>query len=301
MALNLQRILAASSAESLVVYDAQPSSPGVAAAVLGGAHLARSAKEVAELCSEIVLCLPDGSAVHEVLFGGGVHSEGLASRLSKGALVIDCSTTEPEVSRNASTLLRRLRCRFIDAPVTGERTRAETGALTAMVGGPADDADRAAAVLSAFSSDVVRVGEAPGSGQLAKALNNALYNVSVAAMAEVLPLACRAGLDPGAFIRVVAGGTGQSFGFSKFAPLVLERCFEAPAHGYPMGKAFKDMETAAASAVAAGVELRVVGAAALTYREALTGLDLGHEHKGAMVKVWERELGVIAKAGKPLA
>jgi hypothetical protein len=38
---------------------------------------------------------------------------------------------------------------------------------------------------------------------------------------KVLPLARHHGLDPACLVEVVGAGTGQSFGFDKFAPLVL--------------------------------------------------------------------------------
>ena len=103
------------------------------------------------------------------------------------------------------------------------------------------------------------------------------------------------GFDLDAFCKVVGSGTGQSFGFGKFAPLVRARTFEAPRHGYPMGAAFKDMQVVGEAASRAGVELGVVGAARRTYEDALRA-GLAGEHKGAMVKVWEARLGVTVGA-----
>ena len=77
----------------------------------------------------------------------------------------------------------------------------------------------------------------------------------------------------------------------QFAPLVLDREFAAPRYGYPMAKAFKDMEVVREAALGVGEALPVLAAATRTYEEALA-LGLGVEHKGAMVKVVERKLGV---------
>ena len=289
MALHLQKLASRLTGAPLLVYDVRADSRGVADAQRAGAQLA-GLREIGASCSRIALCLPDGEAVEAALFGEG----GIASSITAAdALVLDCSTTSPETSRAAAT---RLGCGFVDAPVTGERTRAEAGTLTAMVGASEREVFRdAEVILRAFSSAVEHVGRV-GDGQLCKALNNALYNVSVAAMAEALPLARAAGVDVRAFCRVVSGGTGQSFGFDKFAPLVQRRAFEAPALGYPMEAAFKDMLVVSAAAERVGVGasgegLRVVGAARRTYEEALSA-GLGAEHKGSMAKVWERRLGV---------
>ena len=268
----------------IVVWDRNPTARALPALVCAGATVARSLADLGSQCNVILLCLPDGDAVDDLLFG----ADGLASMVRPGMLVVDCSTTSPGTSRAASA---RLTCGFADAPITGEQRRAESGELTCMVGGSDASFKRALPILSAFASKVVHMGT-HGNGQLAKALNNCLYNISVAAMAEVLPLAQRSGLSVEAFSRVVAAGTGQSFGFCKFAPLCMDRTFEAPTYGYPMGAAFKDMEVVAEAAEAAGVTLSVVGAARRTYEAALAA-GLSHEHKGAMVKVWERELGVV--------
>merc|ERR1712045_888976 len=101
----------------------------------------------------------------------------------------------------------------------------------------------------------------------------------------------RAGLPLEAFVEEASTGTGQSFGFQQWAPRVLRREFEAPKYGYPMGAAFKDFETLAE--VAHNLETEtpsVIAAARKTYEQALS-MDLGKEHKGAMVKVWESKLG----------
>eukprot|EP00414_Alexandrium_minutum_P010068 CAMPEP_0113836526 /NCGR_PEP_ID=MMETSP0328-20130328/9520_1 /TAXON_ID=39455 /ORGANISM="Alexandrium minutum" /LENGTH=55 /DNA_ID=CAMNT_0000804933 /DNA_START=1 /DNA_END=164 /DNA_ORIENTATION=- /assembly_acc=CAM_ASM_000350 len=54
-------------------------------------------------------------------------------------------------------------------------------------------------------------------------------------------------------MEVVSSGTGQSFGFDQWAEKALQREFEAPRHGYPMGSAFKDFETLAAAVEASGL------------------------------------------------
>ena len=43
-----------------------------------------------------------------------------------------------------------------------------------------------------------------------------------------------------------------------------------------------------------GTELRVVSATETTYQKALD-MGLGLSHKGAMVQVWEDELGVVCR------
>lgn len=164
--------------------------------------------------------------------------------------------------------------------------------MVCLVGGDAENLAAARPALETFAPQIVHVGSV-GHGQLAKALNNALYNVSIAAMAEVLPLAQRAGLDVDALVKAVEVGSGRSFGFQRWARPVLERRFAAKDEGgYPMREAHKDLESVRCAAAGCGVEVpRVLAAAFETFEEAIA-LGAGEDHKGAMVKVWEQRLGV---------
>eukprot|EP00927_Polykrikos_kofoidii_P040583 TRINITY_DN34655_c0_g1_i1.p1 TRINITY_DN34655_c0_g1~~TRINITY_DN34655_c0_g1_i1.p1 ORF type:complete len:338 (+),score=56.66 TRINITY_DN34655_c0_g1_i1:127-1140(+) len=263
-----------------------------------GADVASSISELGYSCDEIVLCLPDGEAVESVLFGTNDvdGSPPFRDSLKESALIIDCSTTGPATSRRVAS---QLHCKYVDAPVSGERKRAEDASLTIMVGGREPDFQQALPVLRTMATNITYMGP-HGHGQLAKALNNCLYNISCAAMAEIMALAAKVGMDAEALAAVVSRGTGQSFGFDKFAPLVVERKFQAPEYGYPMGLAFKDMRVVAETASEHGIEaaqMPVVRAATGTYKTALD-LSLGEENKGAMTKVLEREFGVTVGSRK---
>ncbi len=239
----------------------------------------------------VVLSLPGPDEVLSAL------RSGVLDRLPPSAVVLDTSTLPPAAARDHAALLHPRGLRYVDAPVTGESARAATGDLTVITSGDpaALDSPACRAVLARIGSKIVFAGERQGSAQLGKALNNCLYNASVAAMAEVLPVARANGLDPATLVEIVTHGTGQSFGFDKFAPLVLARQFDAPEHGYPMGAAFKDMRVVAEAA--AGGEggsgrrrLRtpVLDATRGTYEKAVA-MGLGDEVKGAMCKVYEAE------------
>jgi 3-hydroxyisobutyrate dehydrogenase-like beta-hydroxyacid dehydrogenase len=61
--------------------------------------------------------------------------------------------------------------------------------------------------------------------------------------------------------------------------------------GYPLASAYKDMESAAEISSQKKIPLPVFAAAMQTYQMALAQ-GLGNENKGAMIKVWEKVLGV---------
>jgi 3-hydroxyisobutyrate dehydrogenase-like beta-hydroxyacid dehydrogenase len=159
-----------------------------------GARPAENLSDLSAHCNWIVLSLPDQSVVEAVLFGDA----GLAAVGREGQVIVDCGTTHPDFSREAAARLREQGVFFLDAPVTGMETRAAAGTLTIMVGGEAAAYEEVKPLLDVMGEVVVHMGS-PGNGQLTKMTNNVLYNISCAAMAEMLTLAVKLGLDADKF------------------------------------------------------------------------------------------------------
>ena len=272
---------------AVVAFDIDGSARNLASGP--GVRLAENVATVGRDCKRIFLSLPDGDVVEDVLYGAGA----MAASLTAGAIVVDTSTTHASKSQEFAERLQAQGVSFLDAPVTGMETRAADGTLTIMVGGDPAAFESVRPLLEHMGSTVVHMGPS-GSGQLTKMVNNVLYNVSVAAMAEMLPLAARLGLDPQSVRRVVSSGSGQSFGFDYFSERVLQGRFH---EGYPMGKAFKDMLAISEHANEMKAPMPVVSGALQTYRMALAE-GYGEEAKGAMIKVWERVMGVDLCGGK---
>ncbi len=279
MALNILK-----SGFPLRVFDID--STAVKALVEAGAVAAGDPKDLAERCDWILLSLPDTSVVQEIIWG----KTGLHEGLSGGQCVVDCGTTHPMATIEFHKRLEKTGIKFLDAPVSGMEQRAMDGTLTTMAGGARDVFDRVRPVLESFSKTVIFMG-GPGCGQLSKVINNVFFNISCAAVAELLPLAVKMGLDAEKIIEVAGTGTGQSFALNFFAPLILEREFS---QGYPMKKAYKDMSSIMEIMNAHQIPIPVTQAALMTYQMALNQ-NLGDESKGAMVKVWEKVLNVEVK------
>lgn len=265
---------------ALLVYDVQ--SRPVEELVEVGAQAANLG-ELGAQCRWIVFSLPDTAAVEAVLS----PADGLGSMLKPGQVVIDCSTTHPVFTQHKAAQLAREGIEFLDAPVSGRPEGAVAGSLTIMVGGREKTFREVQALLGCMGEKVAYMGPS-GHGQLAKMVNNVLFNISCAAMAEILPLAMALGLDEERICEVVSVGSGQSYGFDVFAPLVLQRNFET---GYPLESAYKDMATLMELAHQLRVPVPVATAAVHTYQLALAR-GLGKESKGAMIKIWEEVMGV---------
>ena len=122
---------------------------------------------------------------------------------------MDSSTIAPTDTRRIGAVLGERDVRMLDAPVTGSSPRAEEGSLTIMVGGRAEDFDRAKPLLEAMGSLIVHVGEL-GQGEMLKLINNSLGAANAAALAEALLLARATGVDLDALVAVTMAGSGAS-------------------------------------------------------------------------------------------
>ena len=248
-----------------------------------GAKSASTSAEIAEQVDWVFLSLPNTAIVEQVIFG----ADGIIHGARPGLIVVDCGMTSYLPTLDFARRLQERGIHFTDAPVSGMEARAREGTLTIMFGGEEAIFEQVRPALDAVGNKVIYMG-AVGSGQLTKLVNQLLFNISAAAIAEVLPMAAKLGLDPERVTQVITTGTGRSFAAEFFAPLALEGRFD---QGYPLKNAYKDMVSAAEICAYQKIPLPLVHAATTTYQMALAE-GYGDEGKGAMIKVFERILGV---------
>ncbi len=153
----------------------------------------------------MLLCVTDGDAVEEVVFG----PRGVAEGARRGALVVDHSTIHPETTRLASRRLRSAGVGWVDAPVSGGAKGAEAGTLSIFLGGEEADTERVRPWISAYAGNVTYMGPS-GSGQIAKSCNQAIVAATVGMWAEVIAYARRCGIDPDLLIDALEGGWADS-------------------------------------------------------------------------------------------
>ncbi|WP_297843594.1 NAD(P)-dependent oxidoreductase [uncultured Roseibium sp.] len=255
-------------------------------AVAAGAAEAASENDFADV-DVLILCLPNGEVVEDMLLE---PETGIASTLTSGTTVIDTSTIEYERTLRISQALQVRGIRFLDAPVSGMRKRAEDGTLTMMIGGEAGLVETLRPALSAMANNILHTG-AIGSGQLTKLVNQLLFDINAAALAEIMPMACKLGLAPATTAGVINSGTGRSYASEYFLPQILEGVFDT---GYPLQAAYKDLVSGAEISARHGIPAPVLAAATGTYQRALLE-GHGALDKGAMVKVFERLLEVSCR------
>lgn len=170
-----------------------------------GAAVYATPAQIAEQTDFIVTCVPDASAVHNVISG----PDGLLDGDWTDGLLIDCSTIAPHEAQEHAELLKSSGSRLIDAPVSGGRKGAEDGTLTIMTGGESDDVARAMPVLEAMGKNIHHLGPL-GAGQAVKAANQMMVAVNLMGACEAVALVRAAGVDPRQMCEVLSTGAARS-------------------------------------------------------------------------------------------
>ena len=187
----------------LSVFDVVPTAMDALVAV--GARAAASPGDAAAGAQAICFCVSDGDAVERAAFG----LDGVAAQASKGAVLIDHSTTHPELTRAMSRRAEDLGLCWVDAPVSGGIAAAKNGTLAAWLGGRRDDADRVRVLIAAYAGRINYMGRS-GSGQTAKSCNQVIVANTIAIWAEMLAYAAANGLDPEVLIDTLEGSGADS-------------------------------------------------------------------------------------------
>ena len=187
---------------------------GLAAAA--GAVAADSAGSVCAGSDCVLLSLPDSAAVESVVLGQG----GLLEAASPGQVIIDLSTAAPASTRRLHAALAERGVEYLDAGISGGAAAAERGTLTIMVGGSDAALSSVRWVFEPIASKVVMMG-ASGAGHSTKLLNNFLNAVTLAATAEVMVAARKAGLDLAAVLDVINASSGVSYASTNRFPHII--------------------------------------------------------------------------------
>ena len=184
--------------------------------------------------------------------------------LREGSLLIDMSSTRQSEAQAFHAKLALQGVAFIDAPVSGGVLGAEAGTLAIMVGGSAQDFQRAEPVLKAMGRPTP-VGPA-GCGQVAKLCNQLIVGGTLSIVAEALLLAQAGGADPAAVRTAIRGGFAESRILEVHGQRMLDRNFMP---GGQVKSQTKDLENVLIAAMAAGVKLPVTELITQCYRSIL--------------------------------
>ena len=199
--------------------------------------MGESAADVARQADIVFMCLTDTKAVEAAVFGPG----GIAEGASKGAILVDFSSIQPEATRQMSTRLMELTgMHWIDAPVSGGVPGAEAGTLAIMAGGDEDAFKRVEPIVLQMAARFTLMGPI-GAGQTTKLCNQVIVGCTMAVLAEATRLATNAGVDASRLPEALAGGFADSKPLQLFVPRMVDAQHNPPlGHVYTM---LKDLDS----------------------------------------------------------
>lgn len=247
------------------------------------ARRAQTLAEVAEQADVVFLSLPGGQQVEQVCTG----PLGLASVSQPPSIIVDLSTTTVVSARTLAERLKSKGIAFADAPVARTREAAQRGELSIMVG--ADDAlyARIEPLLRYMGSDVTHCGGV-GCGQVVKLINNALVFENTVAIAEMMVVGERAGVQPTVLLEAVSKGSGDSFALRNHArKAMLPRQF--PEQSFPPEYVLKDISYVLELAGQVGVATHVTRLAQRYYSATATNGWSGR-YFPAVIEVVDRNI-----------
>jgi 3-hydroxyisobutyrate dehydrogenase len=208
---------------------------------------------------------------------------GALAAMREGAVAIESSTLTVEWIRELAAAAKDRGIAFLDAPVTGSKAQAESGALSFLVGGPAELLDRVRPALAAMGGNVTHLGPT-GSGAMMKLINNFLCGVQVASLAEAIAMAERAGLDTRQAAAILSAGSPGSPLVKIVAQRMLDRAYE-PNFLIPLMA--KDLQYARQAFARAGIELASADAARAYFVDAERA-GMGQKDIAAIIELLRR-------------
>jgi 3-hydroxyisobutyrate dehydrogenase-like beta-hydroxyacid dehydrogenase len=219
-----------------------------------GGEILTSAGDVAARSDVTIVMVRTPAQAEAVVLGGG----GVLERAKQGSLLIVMSTVGVPCMRRLADAARRAGLRFLDAPVSGGRARAEDGTLTIIIGGAPADVETARPVLAAMGTQLERVGDA-GAGTTVKMANQVLLTVSLLAAREMAALTGAAGLPTEKVWDVLRTCTGTTWVVEHWP--VAREWVDAYRPGTSLDILVKDTGLALETAREAGVPAPVLGLA----------------------------------------
>jgi 3-hydroxyisobutyrate dehydrogenase len=248
--------------------------------VAKGAHWHDSAGEVAAAAADVVITMVGYPRDVEAIY---LASGGIVERARPGTILIDMTTSSPELARRVAQAAARKGLSALDAPVSGGDIGAREARLSIMVGGEPSAFEAALPILKLMGNNVVRQGS-PGAGQHTKLCNQIVVASTMLGVCEGLAYARRSGLDPETVLKSIGGGAASSFLLNNMGARILKGDF---APGFFIEHFIKDMNIAAAEAERLRVDLPALRLAKSLYEE-LAAEGHGRDGTQALFKHYDR-------------
>ena len=168
-----------------------------------GAHACTSPADAASGVDAVISFMASDDAARDVWLG--TDKNGALSAMRPGTIAIECSTLSHGFVKDLAQTIIDAGCLYLDAPVTAVPAQVEAGETTFLIGADDTALEKARPILEAAGQKIIKFG-APGAGTVYKLMNNLIGAVHIAAAAEMLALAQKAGLDTELAAQTLASG-----------------------------------------------------------------------------------------------
>ncbi|XP_021746862.1 probable 3-hydroxyisobutyrate dehydrogenase-like 2, mitochondrial [Chenopodium quinoa] len=209
-----------SSGYSLTIYARTPSKADPLIAL--GVHLAASPADVAKSSDIVFTMLGHPQDVRQIIL---TKETGVLSDLSSNGVVIDNTSSHPELAKEINDAAREKDCWAIDAPISGGDAGARNGNLVIFAGGERNVVSWLSTLLEIMGSKVSFMGGL-GSGQSCKIANQIMVSANLVGLSEGLVFAGKVGLDRRDWMEAVRGGAAGSMVMELFGQRMIDRDFE---------------------------------------------------------------------------
>jgi 3-hydroxyisobutyrate dehydrogenase-like beta-hydroxyacid dehydrogenase len=216
----------------VMVYNRSPAKGQAWMGEFKGAYAA-TPRQAAAGRDLVFCCVGNDDDLRSVTLG----EDGAFAGMKPGAVMIDHTTASADVARELYAKAKAAGLQFVDAPVSGGQAGAQNGMLTVMCGGDAAAFEAAKPVAMAFSRAFTLLG-GPGSGQLAKMVNQISIAGMVQGLSEAIAFGQKAGLDMHQVLEVIGKGAAQSWQMDNRGKTMIEGKFD---YGFAVDWMRKDL------------------------------------------------------------
>ena len=205
---------------------------------------------------------------------------GALSAMKPGSLLIDFTTSSPELAERIAEAASGKEVLSLDAPVSGGDIGAKGGTLAIMCGGSDEAFTKAEPVLQNLGDKIKHFGGA-GSGQRVKMSNQILIASTMVGMVESMLYAERAGLEVSEVIELIGKGAAGCWSINQLGPRILRDDWKP---GFYIKHFLKDMRIALEDSNRIGLKLEGLALAKKFY-SMTEAYDFENDGTQALMKI----------------
>ncbi|MEZ5234948.1 MAG: NAD(P)-dependent oxidoreductase [Acidimicrobiia bacterium] len=259
--------------------------------VAAGATWSDTVAGVCAGAAAVFTSLPGPPEVQAVALGEG----GLLGAMAAGSAYFDLSTNSPTVLRGIHARFAERGVHVFDAPVSGGPRGAASKKLAIWLGGDAEVYTRFEPVLRDFADEPVLVGDI-GAGSVAKLAHNCAGYVIQTALAEVMTMGIKGGVDPLELFKAIRqGAIGRRRTFDGLVDQFLPGEYEPAA--FALRLAHKDVSLACGLGRELGVPMRLANLTLEEMTEAL-GRGWAQQDSRSTMKLQQERAGLDIKVDR---